>query len=653
MQKQILLSLVVLASLQAKEINLDNLEVDATTLNDVAQNAKVSADLSEVLSKDVPGIDMVRRSGIANDVIMRGQKRDNISITVDGTKVYGACPNRMDPPISHVLSNNVQKIEVIEGPYDVTEYGTIAGGIKVTTKSPQKGFHGDISFGGGSWAYNKIAASFDGGNDTFKMLFAGSTESSDQYKDGDGNTLAEQVDQKAPKYAYTPQYHDMKAYTKKSFMTKIILKTFKDQELKASYTANRSDNVMYPNSKMDAYYDNSDLYDIAYTFKNITSWYKNATLEYYKTAVDHPMGIKYRITSNMMGDKINHMWSSMEAAKLKNRFYFSGIIADFGLETGKRNWNGSYSVNGIFKGKSIDDVDTKNYSTYLKLNKKLAQFDLSGGIRYDRSEIRPNAQDLKDRDFNSLSANIFTNYHLNKANKIFLGLAQAQRVPDARELYFRMSGKVIGTQDLDQVTNHEIDLGYKYEGENADLKIKTFYSMLSDYIYVNAQKMTSKMENIDATIYGAELSGTYYATDTLSFEATASYKKGEKDKPLAGQTDKDLADITPLEGKVGVVYDYAPRSYARIDVQMRDKWDTIDSDNGEQELDSWSVVDFKAKHSFNKNIDLTIGVNNILNKTYVRSNTYVDLTLISTGTNEKMVLNEPGRYYYASFDLHF
>jgi len=653
MKKHILLSFAVLASLQAENVILDDINVDSTVINDVAQNAKVSADLGEVLSKDIPSVDMVRRSGIANDIKIRGQKRDNISVTVDGTKVYGACPNRMDPPISHVLSNNVQKIEVIEGPYDVTEYGTIAGGVKITTKSPQKGFHGDVSFGGGSWGYKKLSASFDGGTDRLRMLVAGSTESSEQYKDGDGNTLAEQVDLNAPKVAYTPQYHDMDAYSKKSFMTKLLLKTFENQELKASYTANRSDKVMYPNTPMDAYYDDSDIYDVEYEIKNLASWYKSAVLEYYKTEVDHPMGTLYRKTSVMMGEMVNHMWSSMEAVKLKNRFNFSGITTDFGLETGKRNWDGTYTLNDAFKGKSIDNVDTKNYSAYLKLDKAIGNFDLSGGVRYDKSEIRPDNAKLKDRDFDSLSANIFTNYHINNMNKIFFGIAQAQRVPDARELYFKKKGKILGTQDLDQVTNHEIDLGYKYEGDNADIKIKAFYSMLSDYIYINAKKMASKMENIDATIYGTELSGTYYATDTLSLEASASYKKGKKDKPLEGQSDKDLADITPLQGRVGVVYDYAPRSYARLDLTMRDKWDRIDSDNGEQELDSWSVLDFKAKHSFNRNIDLTLGVNNILDKTYIRSNTYADLTLLSTGSNEKMILNEPGRYFYASFDLHF
>lgn len=56
-----------------------------------------SADLADALHKNVPSISLIRRSGIANDVILRGQKRDNINVTIDGTKVCGACVNRMDP----------------------------------------------------------------------------------------------------------------------------------------------------------------------------------------------------------------------------------------------------------------------------------------------------------------------------------------------------------------------------------------------------------------------------------------------------------------------------------------------------------------------------------------------------------------------------
>ena len=39
-------------------------------------------------------------------------------------------------------------------------------------------------------------------------------------------------------------------------------------------------------------------------------------------------------------------------------------------------------------------------------------------------------------------------------------------------------------------------------------------------------------ENVDATIYGFELSGTYIATAELAFDYGMAYQRGEKDTPL-------------------------------------------------------------------------------------------------------------------------
>ena len=135
MKKIIPLSLIAFASLYATDIELAPIGVESTVITEVAQKAQTSADAADALSTNVPSIDLSRRSGIANDILIRGQKRDNISIEVDGTKIYGACPNRMDPPVSHILANQIDEVEVTEGPYDVTNFGTMSGGVKIKTKS--------------------------------------------------------------------------------------------------------------------------------------------------------------------------------------------------------------------------------------------------------------------------------------------------------------------------------------------------------------------------------------------------------------------------------------------------------------------------------------------------------------------------------------
>jgi len=183
--------------------------------------------------------------------------------------------------------------------------------------------------------------------------------------------------------------------------------------------------------------------------------------------------------------------------------------------------------------------------------------------------------------------------------------------------------------------------------------------MLKDYIYLNGQKNKNVFENIDATIYGAEVSGAYLATDTLYLDYGIAYKKGEKDEPLTGQSDTDLAEISPIKANIGIGYDYDDSLSAKLDIVAVGDWKDYDSDNGEQAIDNYTVLNLKVNKEFSNGIGITIGVDNIFDEAYTTTNTYKDLTLITTGTtagtavDDVMLLNEPGRYFYinASYDF--
>jgi len=658
MKKTIILSLLTISALGASEIELSPISVESTTLTEVAQKAKTSADVADALSQSVPSIDMSRRSGIANDIFIRGQKRDNISVEVDGTKVYGACPNRMDPPVSHVLANQIESIEVTEGPYDVTTYGTMSGGLKITTKQPTKETKGEINLGFGAFNYKKFGATASGGNDIVRLLITASKESSDQYKDGDGHTLAEQI-----KYSgapagnqYQTKYEDMQAYDKKSMMAKAFVTTAQNQELRFSMTANRSDNVLYANSPMDAIYDDSNIYSVAYNIKNISKKYQKVNLEYYYSDVDHPMSTEYRNAALVdANNKTNHMKTTMQGVKLKNKFDLDSYKLLVGLDASQRTWKGEYvnNVSEAVLGASIDHALTNNSALFATLEKNYNQFNLKFGARYDYTTVQDDNIAHQSNSYNALNANIFTSYSLDTENKIFAGVGQASRVPDGRELYFMKSGSTVGTPDLDQTTNQEIDLGYETDNDSFKFKIKAFYSILTNYIYINADKTANAFANIDATIYGTELSASYYLNDDITLDMIASYKRGEKEKALEGQTNKNLADIAPLRGSIALNYEYANNSLATIGVQASDAWSEYDADNGEQALSGWSILNIKIKHAVNKKFDLTIGANNLFDVTYARSNTYTDLTLLTSGGGDKILINEPGRYIYTNLDFKF
>ena len=119
------------------------------------------ADLAEALFKQSASVSLVRRSGIANDIVVRGQKKDNINVTIDGAKIYGACPNRMDPPVSHILTNNVDYIEINEGPFNVEDFGVTQCRCQRYIRSNQtKSLQGEVNLGMGSWGYKKASFCF-------------------------------------------------------------------------------------------------------------------------------------------------------------------------------------------------------------------------------------------------------------------------------------------------------------------------------------------------------------------------------------------------------------------------------------------------------------------------------------------------------------
>ena len=323
MKKIISLSLVTTAViLSANEVqNLETISIVETAnskiVKDVSNEQIKSADLAEALSKNVPSISIVRRSGIANDIILRGQKKDNINIILDDAKIYGACPNRMDPSTSHVLSNNIQSVKVIEGPYDVENFGTLSGLVKVETKEPTKDLHGEVNLGAGSYGYRKASATVSGGTDRFKLLVSTSTEQSDQYKDGNGNNFSEQQVVSGMSTANRYIKSNVDAYEKKTLLTKGQFNINDDSEIKLSYTGNRSDGVLYPTGTMDADYDDSNIYTVGYTARNLADFSKELNLDYYYSNVDHPMSTKLRnngATSYMTAFYKTSIWGT----KLKN-----------------------------------------------------------------------------------------------------------------------------------------------------------------------------------------------------------------------------------------------------------------------------------------------------------------------------------------------
>ncbi|MCT7493892.1 TonB-dependent receptor [Aliarcobacter cryaerophilus] len=680
-KKFTMLSFVVATALNANE---------ATTLNEITivekSNSKLikdinseelkSADLAEALTKNSANISVVRRNGIANDIILRGQKKDNINILIDNAKIYGACPNRMDPPTSHVVTNNIKSVKIIEGPYDVENFGTLSGLVKVETKDPKEGFHGELNLNAGSFNYKKASATIEGGNDKVKALISASTEESKAYKDGNGDNFLEQQRKRGVPTATQYKDSNIDAFEKKSVLTKLQFNITDDQDLRLSYTANRSDGILYPAGPMDADYDDSDIYTLGYTIRDFGAFSKQLDLDYYYSKVDHPMSTKLRSFDKnpnpMMRNQYmtNHLKTSIWGTTVKNSLEVADSLVTVGLDTSVRNWRGSMYTTMTATGTIIErpfnnrmyDTNTKNKAVFTKFEKSIGNLDIEAGLRYDYTNIETQRPNVDDKKYNSLNGYIFTAYNFDEQSKVFAGIGKSSRVPDARELYQLGSKNGSFTEidsinasasnpNLDQTKNYEIDLGIEKTIGNFYIKPKVFYSVLKDYIY-NSTIGTNRtqFQNIDAKIYGFDISGHYYFTDNFAFDYGVAYQRGKKDGDF---TDKDLAEIPPLKANLGLSYEYE-KSKFKAEVVAVDRWSKFDDSAKEQEIAGYAVTNLKYTQELFKHFELTLGVDNLFDKVYNSTNTYQDVNYVKTGTNQDQILfNDPGRYGYVNLKYSF
>lgn len=688
MKKLTLLSLAAVAALATESISIQKITVEASAPKVDAKNVTADemvkfsrqSDLGEMLSNTLPEITLVRNSGVGNDIILRGFRKDNINVTIDDAKVCGACPNRMDPPAMHVSSSQIASVEVQEGPFDVTQFGSLGGKINVVTKDPEKGVHGEVSATLGSFDYRKLSTVLEGGNDAVQAVVGFSRETSGQYKDGEGRTLTEQTNHLLPStpllypQEYKSAYKDMDAYDRNNFWTKIVGKIGDNQKLTLSYFGDRADDVLYPRYKMDAQVDDTDMFNLKYQFLNLSDFSDELKIEGYHSKVTHVMGTDFRVgMAPMYAVTVAPVDATIKGASIENTLTVAGTKVSVGVDGSVRNWNGiKYSKsNPSAINILIPDVDTTNIALYAKSLKTIGNYEISGGVRYDDTTIDPNQNlaladanttvnktfltNMKDRDYTNISANLMAKYNYTVHTNIFIGAGQSIRVPDAKELYWVASGNT----NLNETVNREIDLGAEHTVGNFHIKGTVFYSDLKDFIYQYKNSATATTwANIDARIIGFDLQGDYLLNSEWRIESGMAYQKGTK-KDTAQldalssvvQSDKDLAEIPPLKGRVALTFDNTIH-YAMAE-WIGARYQTIDADNGEKEISGYGIFNLKYGAELGSGFSLSTGINNFFNRTYAVNNGYIGNELITGNGVDPLVLNEPGRNVYATVSYKF
>ena len=624
-------------------------------------------DIGEILSNIFPEINHIRKGGTANDIVLRGFGRDNINVLIDGMRIYGACPNRMDPPIFHMSTPQVKEVYILEGPFDVTNQGSLAGVVNLISKDPEKGTFGYIGFTGGFFDYLSGNIQFNYGTDKIKLLVGYSKQFSHPYESGEGKKITEY-----PKgmSAYKPSEINHTAFNIDTAWITTVLNPTEEHEIKIRYGFDEAKDVLYPYLKMDAVYDRTHRISGEYTLKPY-----GISVSGYWNFVKHDMQDRWRVSSNMWSFR-GYMMRTLAktetyGAKIEKKLKIYGVNIKTGIDGYVRNWKADNVIMNLDNRGMIPDVDIKNVGVYVQGAKRINRLVVSAGIRYDNTKSEANKDRLGTANRNlysmyygsnySLSktdsyvtGNILFRYKFSKRNNVYIGFGHTVRVPDPQERYIALAKPMtkpnwVGNPNLKKVKNNEVDAGFEYYWGFFGLKGNVFYSDLTDYIYLTkiqngAPKPALSYKNIDAHIYGGDVNIVGMLTDTVSVELGAAYQRGKKDS--GSYNDSDLAEIPPLKTRLALKYDNGSL-YILAEEIYAARQSNVDTDLKEQPTKSYFVTNIKAGYVVDR-ASINIGIDNLFDKNY-----YTHLSYLRNPFSAGIKIPEPGRFFYMNVKFMF
>jgi len=652
-------------------------EVESLEVREVRESFAV--DTAESL-QDITGISKVRKGAIANDVVIRGFQKDNVNVLIDGMKLYGACPNRMDPPAFHIDFAEVERIDILKGAFDVKNQGSLGGLVDIKTKSAEKGFHGEVNLQYGSFNNFSGSSFLSYGGSKGGISAGGAYKYSKPYEDGDGNKITDLYSPMSSN-RYKPSEKDEASYNIKTGWTKIDLIPVENHKLEVSYTRQEADDVIYPYLLMDAEYDDADRVNAIYTLNDISNIVKNLKIQAYWSQVEHDMRDERRCSSTAnvstcSGDlpRSYGMKTFAETntwgGKVEGTLDIRGETTA-GVDYYQRNWDATTTMYmrampmPMYKDQaSMPDVDVKSIGAYIEQNNELTDtLNLSAGLRIDNTETeagidRTSLYDLFHADSTTsrtdtyLSGNMKIDYDISDSLNAFIGFGHTVRVPDPEERYFalqRMGTEAkpdrVGNPELDTVKNNEFDTGLKYKSDKILLKTQLFYSALKDMIVIrdvfNGTRHARVYTNKDATMYGGEASARLALPKNIYVTAGISYTRGENDTD-----DTNLPEMPPVKGNLALRYDNGTY-FGEIQGLFASKQSKVDELIDEEETGSWAIANVKVGYLINK-LNILAGIKNIFDKNYFEHLSY-QRNPFSSGIK----IPEPGRTLYVSTQYDF
>ncbi|OTG66820.1 TonB-dependent copper receptor [Acinetobacter sp. ANC 4470] len=612
--------------------------------------------------QSIPGFSSIKNGGTNGDVTFRGMFGSRIKILTDGSESLGACPARMDAPTSYIQPESYDQISVVKGPQTVQYANTgSAATVIFERKKPEltaaKPYQGQASVLMGSFGRLDHNVETTLGDEKKYIRLNANRSESNSYQDGDGNKVPSAWER---------------------WNADVALGWTPDENTWLELTGGKSDGeALYAGRDMDGSRFARESLGLRFEKKNLTDVIQKVEAQVNYSYNDHVMDNFRLRTPPMTHDMMTHQMvsnpSEMQVTRrtLNTRFAMTSEWNKLNLMTGIDSQQNHHA--GSMKSLMMDMPLTTNmkfqsYGAFAELGYQLSENSkLVTGARVDQVKI--DALKLSNDRSETLPSGFIRleSQHPEHDAKSYIGLGYVERVPDYWELFSTAHGNSGMSKptfnDLDTEKTLQLDLGYQHQHGAFNSWVSAYAGLINDYILMSyhnhptsgghdhGSSFSAGAKNVDATIAGAEAGFGYQFSDAIQADVSAMYAWGKNTID-----NKALPQISPLEGRFNLRYVQDKYTFGML-WRVVAKQDRISLNQGNivgydmNESKAFSTLALNASYNLIKDVDVAVGVDNVLDKTYTEHLNKAGSSGFGFASNEQF--NNTGRNYWARISMKF
>ena len=234
--------------------------------------ANSAATTEEILARS-QSVQMIRRGNYGLEPSIRGFSAGQISLTIDGMHIHGACTDKMDPVTIYVEPQNLYSIDVAAGAGGLAFGSSPGGAVNMRLAAPTYA----TTFSSAGSGFQSSSRSFNGnfslnsGTENMALLVSGVYRKSGNYTAANGMEIP------------------FSLYEKSNLSMSGALKPSAGEEIRADVLFDDGWNIGYPSLTMDAGYAKARMYSMSYHRSFADNMISTVAAKVYGNAVTHFM----------------------------------------------------------------------------------------------------------------------------------------------------------------------------------------------------------------------------------------------------------------------------------------------------------------------------------------------------------------------------